>query len=571
MPDNLKLSIMPNLIMPWKYQLYKKISTRQGINIEMLYVTYLEIIRSLNQHTISQNKIIDMLGLYVHVERFVQYNLSNINYQICFNHWALVEYKNKFRINKWILFTTIIDALVIILFLTDRHQIYLILARIGAVLVLTNSAYLLLEIIGYDKILPGKTLAKMTLTPMHQFYAVKIIIGSIVHTVYHIVYLVFILKKCKTGCQYSDVDIIKHDNNHQGVLMISYMYFLTQLPYITGIVLCSILLVNILAISLKRYIRYTYLIIAHKTLSILFLLTIIIHGSNQLMGFNISYVFLAPLFLAYLWKRKYIIYCKKVGINRWRVTSDYIALYLNKQKDTGQQIVVINQPLVSRIEWHSFTLCRDQENNPSLTIKRTGAWTNKLADKLLSNSIGMNFIYMDKQSESIFQYHQYFMYSFYFCAGIGITTFISIMHQIKTNVVLFWSINNISIFLENHDKLKRCGPNVKINIFFSNSQIPMLKRFSKEDLLNFHVLQAMVHEHSGIDIFHGMFSPFTIKFHRICLFDEFENIIINKPMNTICGVFICGSQSYTKNVIETINTVNSNTRKVILNHFYELI
>ena len=354
----------------------------------------------------------------------------------------------------------LIELLIILQVILSKYKLYtpyLLVARIGAVIILFNSSLLLIHISNIIKYIDHHLVHKISTNSFglaHRVLGIKIFIGSITHIIGHYLHVNNVLNVCKFGCTYNDVLTIPKDTKFP--IKISWSYFNNQLAYYTGIILISILSVIELGVIFQKYnlIRSSTLYNVHRTLAVIFFIIMIIHGTERLLGFNLSYIFILPTLLLFIASRYMeIFYCNKLEIDNWYITDSIIRLsfinspYMIKQLEYGIAVsAYINHPITSLLEWHPFTISSGLDINKSyVSIANSGKWTNRLIDNITinANSQITQYINLGHVIPSCFRFYKFYINKIFFCSGIGITPFLSIINQpneYKNNNLLIFNL-----------------------------------------------------------------------------------------------------------------------------------
>ena len=486
----------------------------------------------------------------------------------------------------------LIELLIILQVILSKYKLYtpyLLVARIGAVIILFNSSLLLIHISNIIKYIDHHLVHKISTNSFglaHRVLGIKIFIGSITHIIGHYLHVNNVLNVCKFGCTYNDVLTIPKDTKFP--IKISWSYFNNQLAYYTGIILISILSVIELGVIFQKYnlIRSSTLYNVHRTLAVIFFIIMIIHGTERLLGFNLSYIFILPTLLLFIASRYMeIFYCNKLEIDNWYITDSIIRLsfinspYMIKQLEYGIAVsAYINHPITSLLEWHPFTISSGLDINKSyVSIANSGKWTNRLIDNITinANSQITQYINLGHVIPSCFRFYKFYINKIFFCSGIGITPFLSIINQpneYKNNNLLIWSIGNMEIINQFANILREIHlkPNLQIYIFYSNTSKQLNQPITRPQLHKFNFLQTLIHYKSGVDIVHGIQIPLIIILERINSLNIIShNISTIKNANNPVGIFVCGSSRYNHSIRESVNLLKFNPKKIKIDLWIE--
>jgi len=520
------------------------------------------------------------LQWFVHIRKYYGYG-SNFVEQITSDLYpATIDWHQYGLVIITSVFDLIIICLVVILKLS--FPIWIIIARSSAVLILTNLIYILTPLIGLSRLFPDRILANgfpaEYTQRYHKIFGQKIIIGSVTHTIGHIFQVWNVLRNCGANCDYDAMVIIPASD--RGV-KVSVKYFLLLYPYLTGIALCVVFGVIMIAIVLSHYnwMRCSTNMLIHKYLSALGIFLTIAHGGAHLLGFNFSYVMTAPLFILYCWKRRRNIIPLSVPITRWIITPSSIRLYL-KDDDRlnrmltkfGNVTIYVNYSRINKLEWHPFALTRGYASTDAcLSMKRVGKWTNRLAN-ILSNRIEkIEHIKCGHFLRSKFRFHRLYKVRYFFSAGIGIAAFMATMvdtirrpmdHISQT--ILIWSVADMKIVSEFSGQLvdlQEKIPNFSVKIYYSSKANKTQRRPSTMTNIRFEYLQSVVFSGSQIDIVTGMVSPICCNLQRVNFLEILARGALtmrNARNKDPIGIFICGPSAYAKSAASAIALINRN-------------
>ena len=492
---------------------------------------------------------------------------------------------NVIKSHKILILTSILDILMnmIVFFIGGMVPMRILFARSSAVVILTNMAYILISCIDLFAYIPDYVIVNLfdiqRSSFYHRIFGIKIFVASTIHIIAHVLHVHFVLGACKTGCTKEFVRIVKSDDRN---VVISPAYFMKHYSYVTGGLLALVMICQMITMFLnkKRYLRYATNQLIHKYCAIIFFTMTILHGVIHLIGFNYSYVFVLPLLLVYFWHHRSEVITKPISINRWTVSNSVIKLYLDDSAIVNGYLesfnnisVYVNHPKISKLEWHPFTLSRGyKQTDATVSIKRTGAWTNKLASLLLENQQASRSLCLGHIKRSKFRFHRLYENRYVFCAGIGITGFTSIIHDMKRNPVrhktkttLVWSISELALYQEYTDyllELSKTIPNLSIKIFYSNRAVNT-KPVTNEDYDRFKYLQSLIFGFHCIDIITSKDCPIVCRLQRAPFTDILVHAVSTDSSNqSTIGVFACGSKGYVDQLSNAIRYANKNDKGI---------
>lgn len=457
-----------------------------------------------------------------------------------------------------------------------KFPTYLILARSGAAIILWNMFLLLVDMSNiFNKIMHDLSwkISTNSAKMLHYLMGAKILFGSVLHTVAHVLHVFRILDLCRNGCSYDDVIVV---DKHLATIKISWAFFLNQLPYYSGIILWGLIVFGIIVMLLKHYsfIRSCYFYEIHRITAILFSIWTILHGIQHLLGLNLSYILVAPWLLLYLWSRR-MEFCTSAyaKIIDWHASRAMIRICLEPnaklQEEINQGIVLsafVKQANASKNEWHPFTIYKNADNRCFVSIRNAGKWTQKLIMEVLhSIETSDKYFRIGHTELSCFRfYRSYHAQKLFFCSGIGITPFISIMcdpFQYAQTNMLIWSVNDITLLQEFCPML--LAKNVNALICFSNSaHSKSIQHSLPNDMEKFLFLQAVVHYYTQVDIVHGLQSNVLTLLERINIPAIISRSIIMEERNNPIGIFSCGGPGFMNQVKKISKTYSKNSKEI---------
>lgn len=381
---------------PWQFTLFKQLTASNSISLSELISSYNQVMVAngltpmcevnlydilktvelstgdkLIQETNDGSTVITYGGFNETIKWYIQmqrkYNRMDqrVPNSIQFNSQKINSNKQSL-----VIATTILDIVCIGLVVWAKYKlpIWILVAKVFAIQILINLFYLFIPFLDVSDLIPDHILANGFPAEYsdyyHRVFGIKILLAGIIHTAAHFLHIHKMIGDCTNGCTRKAVALIPKSKE---VVVISYGYFMKQLPYVTGVLLIVGFTIMTVSIVLSKYnlIRYTSNQVIHKFVAYLGCLLIIIHGVYQLLGFNYSFIMLLPLMIIYSWKRRNHFIPVEIKISRWLVNSNCIRLYLRETpilraalKNFATVTVYINYPRISRLEWHPFTLPR---------------------------------------------------------------------------------------------------------------------------------------------------------------------------------------------------------------------
>ncbi len=481
-----------------------------------------------------------------------------------------------------------------VLYIKKDLPYLLLLAKGGAVVILFNMMIILVEVSNVLHSMDHEFVRRVIVSDtiiIHKLCAYEIFIGTIAHIAGHILHLFDVLDKCSKGCTYDQVYVIPKSILYGDTpIEISWYYFLKQPAYYYGVFITVVIVVLIIGVSCRYFnmIRISSFYLSHQILALMFCIGIILHGIQQLLGFNLSYIFVLPFLIKYLHTRRYEFIFPFISkwsktsllhVSDWNASSNMVRICfepnerLAKQLDTGIIIAAhIKQNQISLWEWHPFTVYKGPDNRSYMAIRNSGVWTKKLIDQIMNsyhardNTIwgdGYVSLLLGHTALSSFRFYRHYKNKLFFCSGIGITPFLTILSdpfEIDRDNTLIWSVNSPEMLREFIPMIN--SMKVDAIIFYSSSASKGHKNgaISLLDLKRFNFLQSLIHHYSGVDIVHGLKSPVIILMERANMFailsrsiDSLVSANMNSREELKIGVFTCGSSGYMQSVANNVN------------------
>lgn len=480
---------------------------------------------------------------------------------------------------------------IVVLVRVNTYSINLVLARASAIIILTNSFFLLVHMSNVLKYFDSRMIYKLSTNSegfIHRIFGFKIIAGAVIHVAGHMFHVRKVLQLCKSGC---DIDIIHTIRDPMKPITVSWGYFMKRWPYSTGLILILLILLMIAFVILKKFnmVRSAVFYNFHRLIAIMFFVVVILHGVQQLLGFNLSYIAVAPPLLFYLYDRSAeLLQNNKLKISTWHITNKLIRVniissekLINELKQSITISVFINHPEVSHLEWHPFTMTLGvNQYESSFNIKATGKWTKKFIDKILTNSVYQveQYINLGHMTQSCFRFYKFYKIRMFFCSGIGLTPFLTVMKNILnnneySNDIFIWSIGDIEIMKEFQTIINNMSAlldrRLRMFIFYSNSAMQTSDLISPKQIDKFNFLQTLIHYHESIDIVHHVKFPVLTILERINPTAIISRIIHECNTNSKIGIFVCGGKSYSNSISDAVDALHENQKKIMLDLWIE--
>lgn len=486
-----------------------------------------------------------------------------------------------------VIYITVGDIILIIWVVSTKYDIYpihLILARSGAFVILYNLSILLIHISNVMQYIDHSLIHWLSTNAsdsIHQMLGLKIMLGALVHVVAHCLHVDTVLRGCRGGCTYDYVITIPRETMP---IEISWSYFLKQSDYYSGFTLIGIFTLMIIGAIGRQYgwVRMSPFYNHHRLLAILGCIGIVLHGVQQVLGFNLSYITIAPCVLVYLASRAHELFHRRsLEIIQWHATESVIRIYCNTTPYLADQLeygvavsAYINHEPTSRLEWHPFTIFTTSSTECCISMKGVGPWTNAFIRNITTGRDPMPKITLGHVTPSCFRFHRRYKYKIIFCSGIGITPFLSVIGtpSLADQVLLIWSVNSMAIVEEFHQVLIMLKdiPNLDIVIFYSNSARSINREITSDQWRQFYYAQQIIHYRLHLDIVHGFNIPWLLLLARSNPKDIISRYLEQMPHGApALGIFVCSGSAYTQSIRRAANDLTRNYKKIKLDVWAE--
>lgn len=413
----------------------------------------------------------------------------------------------------------------------------------------------------------------------HKTVAFVFLIGSLGHTLAHLIgTFPFIVRM--------DLETLNKALYTPFQTHPTYIELLFEYPFgWTGVALCIILV--LIGVSSLKYVRQNYFEIFYNSHQLFYLVYPLsyIHGTYHLVGGQLFHVMAGGPFCLLILEnliRLYQIMIRHYKIDKaeW-LEAGIIKLTIKNQsntKITPGQYVSVHIPTISLIQSHPFTVSTISCSKKIFTlhVSPVGYWTKMLqknASKIIDssvNSLDQSFSICDKSDIlenakiNIFgpygaptQRYEEFKWMIFIASGIGATPFASI-------------INNMLMTLEAAQEPKF----VKLELYWMQrnaKQFTWLINLFKQviemkvgHLINFHIFYTcpfQKYDFRAFLLWHGLEQNKSTmkeadKVSEYCKniywsrpnFDTIFKKKANAPLDSKCGVFVCGNKELTKEI-----------------------
>ena len=413
---------------------------------------------------------------------------------------------------------------------------------------------------------------------IHKICGYMIFIASIGHTIAH---LYIFLEKIKNLSEntWINTDLYKNGGLVNGRTIQNYI---SSLPGWTGILMLSIFILitpcTLQYIKRKYYNLFWY---SHFAFFPLFYILLVIHGLNQWFETTTAWMWLIGPFIIYIIDRIYRYYTLNIinktelkiinAYNIYDISILKLHKPLNFDNTISSMYLLLNIPIISKMEWHAFTIVSlPYMNYLTLFIENNGNWTNILY-KLIDENIEIPSVNINgpinSPSENYIKYDILIM----ICGNIGITPFLSIIKCIilqnykynKYNhkkIYLYWCCRKQStIFscIKKFNDIIKLDTNhiLEINIYLTN-----IKKNIHIDLLS--IIQYFGKLLYNVDILSGIKGTnYLLKFNRPNFDNEFKKIL-KHYQNINIGVLFCGSNLFQNEINKKCKDYSNNNKNV---------
>lgn len=219
-------------------------------------------------------------------------------------------------------------------------------------------------------------------------------------------------------------------------------------------------------------------------------------------------------------------------------------------------------PSISKYEWHPFSIASiNNQSEITLYIKCSGAWTRQLYDQISGGQLVSQACHIDGPYATGTRDYQHYRDILLIAGGIGVTPFISIIHDITENkrdnfnsVTLHWVVRDISTihswFADLFERIEQMEDMscIEVKIWFTglhNNTVALCR-----------LVGCMYSDVCNKDLISGVHirsSRVTSHFGRPNLPSVFSEIFAARKGNDTLGVFSCGPSSLVASLRETCN------------------
>ena len=412
-------------------------------------------------------------------------------------------------------------------------------------------------------------------------------IFSLMHTIGHTVSF-SMMKNLDNCCIHTIFNLDKLNLKESGN---SVFDFLGITAIWTGILLIIIIILNIIAIILYKYdkLRHTIFFVFHVNSFLIWLLLILLHGSNNWLRTTETFQWILPVFIFYIFtKKEKIFYLQPIKCIESDVIKDkFIRLeFYQDHKITSwfknaNMDIHIAFPKISKLEWHRFSIVSTPDDrNVVLFIKIFGKWTKDLKKYIIENPGHQFNMYVERFNNNALQYYKLYKKIVFIANGIGINTFASFIIDYinKKNqgigkynhlepIDVIWIINDYrdySLFYTTLTAIHAAGYDneIKLFLYFTYNIDP----FSKTCL---EFLQHHIYKQEGYDIISGLYINNVTIINKPNFDIIFQNLLINNNGLDKIGLFFCGNKYLKKNLLEKCYNYSNNSFNLKLD-FYDV-
>ena len=373
--------------------------------------------------------------------------------------------------------------------------------------------------------------------------------------------------------------------------------YVSSLPGWTGIALSIVFIIATpLTCNFIKKRNFDLFWYSHYLFFPLYFVLIVFHGANQWFEKTTAWMWAIGPFILYSLERIYR-YFNKIKPSVFKIiesdiNDNIIILKLEKTKEFKNYIpsmyLFLNIPLISKLEWHPFTIVSDpQVNYIKLYIENVGDWT-KCLYNLVKNKCDIPNIYIDGPINSPSENFDKYDICMMVCGGIGITPFLSI---IKNIVLQTYNYKKVNIFNEQLEKLSKR----KIYLYWCNRNQNLFNICSKilNDIIkldcmnqveihtyltkiknNMHLdilsnIQYICHKLTNIDIISNVKGKNNMVNLGRPDFDDIFKTILQKYQNKTIAVLFCGSVNFKQEIKKKCKLYSKNEVNVKFKLYYE--
>ncbi|CAH0489367.1 unnamed protein product [Peronospora farinosa] len=404
----------------------------------------------------------------------------------------------------------------------------------------------------------------------HKIAGTVLLSSGLIHTAAHVVNEIYLYLIATPDEIRRSIFVTRHVSSFVNGERPPFTTLLQSLPVWTGVILFIITSISfpLAAIPKFRQGNFNLFWYSHMLFGI-FLVVMSFHGAASWLARSSSYIWITPPFLIYLVERRFRyakLFAAPVRIMEAMELDGTTALFIEKPRHFVYRpgmYMFINCPLISKHEWHPFTISSAPgDNYVSVHIRACGDWTKALAGVIADcheRKVLYPDIYLDGPVGAPTQ--DYHRYKTVICVGggIGVTPFASILKD----VVHLWEDNrcsncnhiqhpgsfkiqklyfhwvtrgqeSLSWFEETMNQISEMD---RDNVIETHQYLSTLK--GSENTSQLKMFQEFVHEQTGKDFVSGLNTKQLTHFGRPDWDKVFSNAKANHPGEEV-GVFYCG-------------------------------
>ena len=404
----------------------------------------------------------------------------------------------------------------------------------------------------------------------HKIAGTVLLTAGLIHTAAHVVSETYLYGVATPDEIRHSIFVTRHVSSFVNGERPPFIKMMESLPVLTGIILFIITSISfpLAAIPKFRQGNFNLFWYSHMLFGV-FLIVMSFHGAASWLARSSSYIWITPPFLIYLIERRFRyakLFAVPVRIIEAMELDGTTALFIEKPRRFVYRpgmYMFINCPLISKHEWHPFTISSAPgDNYISVHIRACGDWTKALARVIADcheRKVVYPDIYLDGPVGAPTQ--DYHRYKTVICVGggIGVTPFASILKD----VVHLWEDNrclncnhvqhpssfkiqklyfhwvtrgqeSLSWFEETMNQISEMD---RDNVIETHQYLSTLK--GSENTSQLQMFQEFVHEQTGKDFVSGLNTKQLTHFGRPDWDKVFSTVKANHPGEEV-GVFYCG-------------------------------
>ncbi|RHY61197.1 hypothetical protein DYB30_006294 [Aphanomyces astaci] len=242
---------------------------------------------------------------------------------------------------------------------------------------------------------------------------------------------------------------------------------------------------------------------------------------------------------------------RRNAVTHFTKTQDTVTLHIPTTQRFANALpgtfLRLQVPVVSPFEWHPFSITSHNDTEVTVQIQVSGDWTSRLHDIVYPHLMVRIDGPIPAPAIEVSQYKVAVLIG----AGIGITPYMSTLHQRATSAVatpdctpqhqqqlyVHWQTNRQALFGTHGDVLERVAwlDGVDVQLHLTGD----CTKATPDDLNVLKTAQTLIHDQEAVDIISGLRLPKTTDLGRPDFHAILQQVAAKHPNDTI-GVFFCG-------------------------------